>query len=132
MKRETLNLVVSPDIMANLGGPNLLKKTQATRAMTLMTSDGLLLRGHRQHRATHGEGERTRRAIHDLGIELNDVEYASATVKRSLAKVGWSGMEAGIAMKSGNADGVKASTVSRSWMDKHLLHAAVEARWQET
>jgi hypothetical protein len=45
---------------------------------------------------------------------------------------GWSGMTVGIAKKAGNAGGVKAVTVFHSWVDKHLLHAEVEGRWQET
>jgi hypothetical protein len=47
---------------------------------------------------------------------LNTVKYAGATVKRRTAKDWWLGMEAGIAMKPGNAGGVKVSTAfSRGW-----------------
>jgi hypothetical protein len=47
---------------------------------------------------------------------VNTAEYAGPTVKRRTAKDGWLGMEAGIAMKPGNAGGVKACTVfNRGW-----------------
>ena len=64
------------------------------------------------------------------GIELNDVEYASQRLKGGLQKPEWSGMKAGIAKKPGNAGGVKAFTVFRSWADKQWLHAEVERSWQ--
>jgi hypothetical protein len=63
VKRETLNLVVSPVIVVNSGGPNLLWWMQATMATALVTSDGHPLRGRRQHRATQSERERARLVI---------------------------------------------------------------------
>jgi hypothetical protein len=51
-----------------------------------------------------------------LGIELNDVEYANQHWKGGVQKLEWFGMKAGIAMKPGNAGGVKAFTVfARGW-----------------
>jgi hypothetical protein len=48
--------------------------------------------------------------------EVNTAEYAGATVKKEGGKGQWLGMEAGIAMKPGNAGGVKASTAfNRGW-----------------
>jgi hypothetical protein len=47
---------------------------------------------------------------------VNTAEYAGPTAKRRAAKDRWLGMEAGIAMKPGNAGGVKAFTVfDRGW-----------------
>ncbi len=91
MKRETLNLVVSPVIVVNSGGPNLLWWTQATMAMALATSDGHPLRGRRQHRATQSEGEQTRLVI-EFWAGGNTAEYAGPTEKRRAAKdndLGW-------------------------------------------
>ena len=77
MKRETLNLVVSPVIVVNSGGPNLLWWTQATMAMALATSDGHPLRGRRQHRATQSEGEQTRLVIEFWADEVGKEEYGA-------------------------------------------------------
>jgi len=41
-------------------------------------------------------------------------------------------MEAGLAKKSGNADGVKVSTANESEKDKHPLHTEVGKGWKET
>jgi hypothetical protein len=41
-------------------------------------------------------------------------------------------MGTGIAMKSGNADGVKVTHSKCKRKDKHPLHAVVEEGWQET
>ena len=46
-----------------------------------------------------------------LGGNLTLTEYVGPTVKRRTTEGKRSGMEAGIAEKSGNADGAKATTV---------------------
>ena len=77
---------------------------------------GLLLRGRGRHRATHDGTDRTRLADEFLGRNPNTPEYGWTTVEGSQPKDSRPGMRAGIAMKSGNADGVKALTdQDRGW-----------------
>jgi len=52
--------------------------------------------------------------------------------KGETSKGPWSGMQAGITEKLGNADGVKACTARRSRVEKHPLHSEVENGWQQT
>ena len=75
----------------------------------------LRTRGRRQHRATQSEREQARQAIKFLaGTEQRRV--CRTNCKKEGGKGQWLGMEAGIAMKPGNAGGVKAFTVfSRGW-----------------
>src|SRR5215831_4192966 len=69
-------------------------------------------RGRRWHRATHWDGERTRRIRGFLAEGIGTtVKYGVATRKGSPTEGQDFGMEAGLAMKSGNADGAKVSTV---------------------
>jgi len=54
-----------------------------------------------------------------------------ATVKGAGQRARWFGMGAGLAMKSGNADGVKAPTASHTCRSKHPLSSEVEKGWTE-
>ena len=85
MKRETLNLVVSPDIVVNLGGPRPLWWMQATKTSAQATSTRLrpgVADSIEQHIMNQNEPG----GPLGLGIELNDAEYASATVTRRAGK----------------------------------------------
>lgn len=64
--------------------------------------------------------------------DLTEGEYAEATETRARQRIDGAGMEAGIAVKSGNADGAKASTVAvRGWTN--IPHRQRwEKGWQET
>lgn len=76
VKRETLNLVVSPDIVVNLGGPRPLWWMQATETITLLTSDSYrsgVADSIEQHIMKLNEpGGPT-----SLGDGLSDAEYAT-------------------------------------------------------
>jgi hypothetical protein len=91
VKRETLNLVVSPVIVVNLGEPMPLWWKQAIKANTLKTSVGLrsgVADSIEQHRVNMNEpGWPT-----SSWRGLNTAEYAGPTVKRRAAKdngLGW-------------------------------------------
>jgi hypothetical protein len=85
------------------------------KAMTLATSDGLrsgVADSIEQHMVKVNEPG----GPFGLGNETERGRVCQPTVKRRLAKDGWSGMWAGIAKKPGNAGGVKARTVfARGW-----------------
>ena len=72
-------------------------------------------RGRRQHRTTQSERERTRLAIKFLA-DTEHRRVCRTNCKKEEGKGQWLGMEAGIAMKPGNAGGVKVSTAfNRGW-----------------
>lgn len=71
--------------------------------------------------------EQSRHTRGSWRVRLRAAKYGKATLSGSLSKDRGDGMEAGIAMKSGNADGVKASTaINRGWAN--ILHTQ---RWVE-
>jgi hypothetical protein len=64
----------------------------------------------------HGDVEATRQARRSSWLGSGRrAEYGKATLSGSLTEGNWLGMRAGIAKKSGNADGVKALTAIGRW-----------------
>jgi hypothetical protein len=110
VKRRTLNPVVEPRNKL-VGWPKTWIGTQATGPGSVRTRDWLrpgVVDGIEQHIVAR---ELTRRVGGVLGSQSERVEYVRSTSRRRLTKDHRSGMAAGIAKKSGNADGVKAATV---------------------
>jgi hypothetical protein len=107
VKRKTLNPVVSPEIP--VGWPRPWQGMQATETGAIQTR-AWLHPGVADGIEQHGDVEATRQASEALGSEPERTEYGKATLSGSLREGNWLGMRAGIAKKSGNADGVKAFT----------------------
>src|SRR5262249_28923777 len=123
-----LNPVGSP-AKTRLGRPKLSQLKQATGVIALKAS------GQSHPGVTDGIEQDIETEDEPGGSEgscqgnRNQGKYAEATGKGSQAKGHDLGMEAGLAMKSGNADGVKASTDIEPRNKKHSPYTTMENEW---
>jgi len=107
VKRKTLNPVVSPEIP--VGWPRPWQGMTGNRDRFDKDESLTPPRGRRRHRATQRcRSNQAGQRSSWFGEER--AEYGKATLSGSLKEGNWLGMRAGIAKKSGNADGAKAFT----------------------